>query len=169
MPAGSTWMADPRRCPGKTGSLFPDQEPPLFFDHNAPPGQPEVPDNLQNHQFFTPKRTRLNCTVFSLLKRPVSKNNGLKRKSCSGLAPFPLEPSVIRSVPKTLRRRMEHGKGHVQPPPPFIRGSCPKSGVATRRHPIRSANIFASAIAATGFLLRVIFVLRVAGVEEFAV
>jgi hypothetical protein len=49
----------------KNRSFFPDWEPPLFFDHNAPPDLPEVPDNLLISRFFTFKGTRLNCTVFS--------------------------------------------------------------------------------------------------------
>jgi hypothetical protein len=60
------------RIPGvfskKTGSLFPDQEPPLFFGRNAIPGIPGVPHNLLNPHFFTIIGTRLNCTVFSRLK-----------------------------------------------------------------------------------------------------
>jgi hypothetical protein len=41
-PARSTGVADPRHFPEKTGLLFPDQEPPLFFGFNAHPGTPEV-------------------------------------------------------------------------------------------------------------------------------
>jgi hypothetical protein len=49
-PARGTGMADPRHFPEKTGSFFPDQEPPLFSDHNAHPGTPEVPHD----QFVLP-------------------------------------------------------------------------------------------------------------------
>jgi hypothetical protein len=119
-------MADPGHFPGKTGSLFPDQEPPLFFGHIFIPVHPGVLHDQLTLPIFAVKRTRLNCTVFFRLKRPVSKNTDLKQKSWRGLAPFPLEPSGIRSGPETLRRRMDHGKGHVRPPSPFIKGVLPE-------------------------------------------
>jgi len=62
------WMRIPGVFSKKTGSLFPDQEPPLFFGRNAIPGTPGVPHNLLNFPFFTFKGTRLNCTVFFPLK-----------------------------------------------------------------------------------------------------
>jgi len=70
-------VADPGCFPGKTGSLFTAQEPPLFFDRNAPPGIDEVPHNLLISRFFTITGRPLNCTVFSCLKRSFFKNNGL--------------------------------------------------------------------------------------------
>jgi hypothetical protein len=66
--------ADPRHFPQKTGSIFPGKKSPLFFDRNAPPALPEVPDNLLISRFFTPKGRPLNAPVFFRLKRPVSKN-----------------------------------------------------------------------------------------------
>jgi hypothetical protein len=117
---------DPGSFPRKTGSLFPDQEPPLFFGHIVIPGHSRVPHDQLIVPFFTIKGTRLNCTVFSRLKRSVSKNTCLKRKSRSGLALFPLECYSLGSGPKTLRRRMKHRRGHVRPPPPFIKGVLPK-------------------------------------------
>jgi hypothetical protein len=66
--------ANPGDFPQKTGSIFPDQEPPLFFGRNAPPDLPEVLDNLLVSRFFTLKGTRLNMPVFFHLKRLVSKN-----------------------------------------------------------------------------------------------
>jgi len=66
-----------RYFPQKTGSIFPDQEPHLFFGRNAPPGIPGVPHNLLNIPFFTLKGTRLNAPVFFRLKRPVSKTTRL--------------------------------------------------------------------------------------------
>jgi|GEM_PF-5748262 hypothetical protein len=115
--------ADPGSFPRKTGSLFPAQELPLFFGHIFIPGHSSVPHDQLIVPFFTIKGTRLNCTVFSRLKQPVSKNTCLKRKSCSGLAPFPLERYSLGSGPKTLRRRMNRGRGHVRPPPPIYNGS----------------------------------------------
>jgi len=73
----NTLAADPGFFPGKTGSRFPGMEPPLFFDRNAPPGIGEVPINLRISRFFTITGRPLNCTVFSCLKRPFSKNNDL--------------------------------------------------------------------------------------------
>ena len=105
--------ADPGSFPRKTGSLFPAQELPLFFGHIFIPGHSSVPHDQLIVPFFTIKGTRLNCTVFSRLKQPVSKNTCLKRKSCSGLAPFPLERYSLGSGPKTLRRRNDHGRGTV--------------------------------------------------------
>jgi len=71
-------MADLMHFPGKTGSRFPDQEPPLFFGHIFIPVHPGVPLDQLILPIFTVKRTRLNCTVFFRLKRPVSKNTRLK-------------------------------------------------------------------------------------------
>jgi hypothetical protein len=65
--------------PQKTGSIFPDQGPPLFFDRIALPALPVDPDNLQISRFFTLIETPLNAPVFFRLKRPVSKNTRLKR------------------------------------------------------------------------------------------
>jgi hypothetical protein len=121
-----TMEADPRHVPGKTGSLFPDQEPPLFFGHILIPVHSGVPHDQLILPIFAVKRTRLNCTVFFRLKRSVSKNTRLKRKSWRGLAPFPLEPSGIRSGPETLRRRMDHRREHVRPLPPFIKEILPE-------------------------------------------
>jgi len=86
-----TLAADPRNFPGKPDHVFPDQEPPLFFDRNALPGIGKIPDNLLISRFFTITGRPLNCTVSSSLKRPVSGNTDLKQKSWRGLAPFPLE------------------------------------------------------------------------------
>ena len=102
--------ADPRCFSQKTGSFFPDQEPPLFFGHSAPPGIPEVPDNLLNLPFSAIKGRPLNCTVFFHLKWPVSKNTGLKRESWRGLAPLPLELPGHDSGLVPLRRRIDHGR-----------------------------------------------------------
>jgi hypothetical protein len=71
-------VIDPRRSPGKTGSLFPVQEPLLFFGHISIPVHPGVPHDQLILPLFTVKGTRLNCTVFFHLKRPVSKNTRLK-------------------------------------------------------------------------------------------
>ena len=119
-------MADLMHFPGKTGLLFPDQEPPLFFGHILILVHPGAPHGQLILPIFTVKRTRLNCTVFSRLKRPVLKNTDLKQKSWRGLAPFPLESSGIRSGPETLRRRMDHRSGHVRLLPAFIRGVLPE-------------------------------------------
>jgi hypothetical protein len=42
----STIMADPSHFHRKPDHIFPDQEPPLFFDRIALPGIGEIPDNL---------------------------------------------------------------------------------------------------------------------------
>ena len=63
----------------KNRPFFPVQEPPLFFGHTALLGIPDVPDDLLDSHFFTFKGKPLKCTVFSRLKRSVSKNIGLKQ------------------------------------------------------------------------------------------
>jgi len=65
--------------PKKTGSFFPDQEPPLFFGRNAPPGIPEVPDNLADQPVFHAQRNAAKCAGFFPLKAPGFKKYPIKR------------------------------------------------------------------------------------------
>jgi len=73
----NTLVADLCHFRGKPDRVFPDQEPPLFSGRNAPLGIGKVPDNLLINRFFTIIGRPLNCTIFSCLKRPISKNNDL--------------------------------------------------------------------------------------------
>jgi hypothetical protein len=117
-PEAQGWQI-PDVFPEKPGCFFPTRNPLYFRAINAFFSPFDALYDQLLIPFFAMKRTRLNWPVFSCLKRPVFKNTDLKRKSWRGLAPFPLEPSVLGSSLKTLRQRMNHGKGYVRPPPPL--------------------------------------------------
>jgi hypothetical protein len=123
-------IADPRHFPGKPDRVFPDQKPPLFFDRNALSGIGEIPNNLLISRFFTITGRPLNCTVFSYLKRPVSKNTDLQQKSWRGLAPFPLELPGLCSGPEPLSSEKRSWKTAGPATSPFIKGACLNSGAA---------------------------------------
>ena len=112
--------------PEKYGHFFPFRNPLYFRAINAFFSPFDALYDQLHVPFFAMKITRLNWPVFSRLKRPVFKNTDFYEEFCRALAAFPLEHSSIRSSPKTLRRRMDHGRGHVRPPPPFIKGVLPE-------------------------------------------
>jgi len=75
----------------KTNAFFPGKRPLLFFARNAVSSLSGSLSGQWDIRFFAAKRTLLNCTVKFPYNLFISKNTRLKRKSWSGLAPFPLE------------------------------------------------------------------------------
>ena len=119
-PPGTPFCTAPSLSAG-ISRLFPEGffpapgETLLFFGHSGAVKPGGFPDGLVDGRFFATGTGPLNCTVFSRLKRPVSKTARLKQESWRGLAPLPLELPGAGSGPGTLRRRNDHGGGTVCP------------------------------------------------------
>ena len=62
----------------KNRVVFPDQEPPLFFGHNAPPGLPEVPDRPVELPVFHAQRNAAKLHGFFPFKTPGFKKYLIK-------------------------------------------------------------------------------------------
>jgi len=101
----------------KPGSIKRDQilsfSPWKKYIHNASRMQDTSWDDLKYMPFFRPIQSPLNCTVFFGLKRLFSENNGLNKKLCRALAPFPLEGVPDTFHHKGLRRRTNHEVAEV--------------------------------------------------------
>ncbi len=130
-PAGSTGVADPRCFPGKTGSLFPDQEPPLFSGNKRIfLALPTLCMTSCILPIFTVKRTRLNCTVFFLIKTARFKKYRFKAIIVEGIGT--ISTGAFRHRIRPGNSPSENGSWERVCPaqPPFIKRSCPKGGAA---------------------------------------
>jgi hypothetical protein len=112
----------------KTGTIFPGEEPPLFFGRNAPPDLPEVPDNLADQPVFHAQRNAAKLHGFFPIKTLGFKKYQIKRIIVERIGATSTGTSRTRIRPDTSfvgETIMEYrGSGHT----PFIKGRPPEKG-----------------------------------------